>query len=281
MKILLIGASGFIGRRLTQVLESAGMHVLKSSRKPLEGFITVDPLLETQTLHQLERLEIDAIVNLSWHTEGADYLYSRSNESALIWNKSLLRVLSRTSIPRIISLGSALELPILNSLNVDHERIESTVTPYAKAKLQAFNYFSKIFAHELERATWARIFQTYGVGQPEIKLLPMLRNYSKSGLVFSLKNPYEIRDWISVDDVTRGIHYLLVNSSPFVVDIGTGYGTSNFEICSLFHDRFGLKFEFDDRHSTNSSVLVAPIESFYVTKCSPFTTLKNYIEGMA
>jgi uncharacterized protein YbjT (DUF2867 family) len=65
MKILICGATGFVGRHLTQALKEAGFTVLRGVRRPRdEGDIAVDYCKDTNKEIWLSRLKgIDAVIN--------------------------------------------------------------------------------------------------------------------------------------------------------------------------------------------------------------------------
>ncbi|GAB2181802.1 hypothetical protein DLREEDagrD3_20250 [Denitratisoma sp. agr-D3] len=64
MRILLCGATGFIGRHLAERLRRAGHDVVPASRHPLPGGVAMDYMTDTTPAAWLPRLQgIDAVVN--------------------------------------------------------------------------------------------------------------------------------------------------------------------------------------------------------------------------
>lgn len=267
IKVLITGASGFIGKHVQNILREPKFSVYPASRMNLKGYINFDPFNLVQSLKTLEEIAPHTVLNLSWHTAGLDYLISPKNEDALCWNTSLFEVIAKSSVKQIISIGSS---------------VEGGSTPYAKSKLIAREKFHDTFRDTDIKTSWLRIFQLYGPGQSSTRLIPSLFNHISNNSVFALKNPTAIRDWIDVRDVADAIKCLIAEPVESEFEIGTAVGTENQQICEFMHQKFGLRWrtselsgsEVIDRLVASNST---PLFKYFHPRRQLFEFLESYI----
>ena len=280
MKILLIGASGFIGSAVRKLLDESQHQVILTSRRMRPGFIRLDAADPLRTRDTLKEIAPDVVLNFSWNTTGDDYLESRQNLDSLTWNLSLFKILNEISLRKIISLGSSAEYesrPVLQGENVLAQSGDSL---YADSKIQAFKLLTKMSENSEHSFTWARIFQAYGEGQSNQRLIPSLLRYVRSQEIFYLRQPNTYLDWINVLDIAKSLAFLIENDSPLQVDIGTGKPTSNQQLCSLFSKHLGLRFEITTDALTQQSFRLANTESSLYKESPPQIDLESYISGL-
>jgi len=240
MRILVTGASGFIGHHLLPVLTQSGHDVFPTSRSERPGYIKLDSLHTQDTLRELEGLELDMAINLAWHTNSIDYLSSGHNLTSLIWTRNFFQLISESNIPKIISIGSSAEYFESLKHGDDYLTLSST---YSKSKSEAFEAFTQTFLNTGKEFTWARVFQVFGPGQSSQRFIPTLCDHVKFRKLLRLNNPHARLDWIDVRDVADAIKILVAHNTERVIDIGTGRSISNMEICSYAEERFGLAWE--------------------------------------
>jgi nucleoside-diphosphate-sugar epimerase len=224
-KILVTGASGFVGKHVQTSLCDSGFRVYPTSRTPREGYLFFDALNQDQSLKLLGEILPDIILNLSWHTSGVDYSTSSQNEIALNWSTSLFELTAKSSAKTIISVGTA---------------AEGLTNPYAITKELAHQRFLKTFAETDKRALWLKVFQVYGPEQSATRFIPSLFTHIAQNSIFTLKQPAVIRDWIDVRDVAEAIKYLMTDSVEPEIEIGTSEGIANQDICKFMQKKFGL-----------------------------------------
>ena len=204
-RILVTGATGFLGSHLCRSLSRIAHDVHAISRKPQTG----NKLLQwwqgdlsdfatTQTL--LNKIQPDVIFHLTSHGWGAPGLehVRPTLHSDLIATVNLLTVATELKIRRVVLTGS-LEEP----QSGDPELVPST--PYAAAKW-ACGAYARMF-HQLYQtpAVIVRIFMTYGPGQPVQKLIPYTILSLLNGEPPKVSNGQRLIDWVYVDDVIEGL----------------------------------------------------------------------------
>lgn len=223
-RILVTGASGFIGTHLCDRLCQNGAEVHAVSRQErtadanmhwwqgnMEDFEAVQNLFQT--------IKPDVIFHLSGNVTGvADLeLVLPTFHSLLGSTVNLLTVATQMCCDRIVLIAS-LEEPEL-------DRAEITLaSPYAAAKW-ASSAYSRMF-HQLYQTpvVLARIFMSYGPGQNVRKIIPSVALSLLQGEAPKIASGQRLVDWIYIDDVIEGL--LSVVQMPKVegltLDLGSG-----------------------------------------------------------
>ena len=225
-KILVTGASGFIGSCLCQKLLSMGAEVHGVSRtlKPKGSknlYWWQGDLADITTVRELlTKIKPGYIFHLASCVSGSRDLglVLPTLHSNLISTVNVLTASTEAGCSRIILIGS-LEEPDSGSAEV----IPSS--PYAAGKWCSSAYARMFYALYQTPVVNVRLFMVYGPGQKDLlKLIPyvtlsLLRNNAPK--ISSGKRQV---DWIYVDDVVEGL--LLIMQSPGIegntVDLGSG-----------------------------------------------------------
>ncbi len=225
-RVLVTGASGFIGSHLCDRLSKNGAEVHAISRTPrhtgtktaihwwqgkLEDIDTVRNVLST--------VKPEVIFHLASHVAG-----SRSLElvlptfhSNLVSTVNLLTVATEIGCRRLVLVGS-LEEP-----EPDHNQVPCS--PYAAAKSASSAYGRMFYELYQTPVVIARLFMVYGSGQQDLrKLIPYVTLSLLQGQAPKLSSGQRLVDWIYVDDVVDGL--LVAAQAPNVegctVDLGSG-----------------------------------------------------------
>ncbi len=225
-KILVTGASGFIGSNLCRCLCKNGAQVHAVSRTlrttdtsclrwwqgNLEDIASVRNLLYT--------VKPDAIFHLASHVAGSRNLelVLPTFHSNLATTVNLLTVATEIGCRRIVLTGS-LEEP-----EPDNPQA-APCSPYAAAKW-ASSAYARMF-HQLYHTpvVIARLFMVYGCGQQDLhKLIPYVTLSLLQGQAPKLSSGQRQVDWIYVDDVVDGLlaAATVPNVEGCTVDLGSG-----------------------------------------------------------
>lgn len=225
MKILVTGATGFLGSHLCRALRITNNQVHAVSRRPHRGTEGLhwwqgDLADYAATRRLLTEIQPDVIFQLTTHGWGApdpEHVLP-TLRSDLMATVNVLAVATELKVRRIVVTGS-LEEP-----QGDGPDDCVPASPYAAAKC-AVGLYARMF-HRLygTPVVIARVFMTYGPGQPARKLIPyvilmLLRQESPK-----LSDGRRLVDWIYVDDVIEGL--MAVAQAQHVdgrtVDLGSG-----------------------------------------------------------
>lgn len=224
-RILVTGASGFLGSRLCSRLVAARAEVHAISRV---ARVSTDANLhwrqaDVEDLDSARKLvsevEPDEIFHFGGLVNGAPELrlVVPTFHSLVTSTVNLLAVAAETGCRRVLLVGS-LEEPTEGSIEM------SPTSPYGAAKWAASVYgrmFFKLF--ELP-VVIARTYMTYGPGQPRWKVVPTTILSLLRGEPPRLSSGQRELDWVYVDDVVDGL--LLAAWVPGLegatIDLGTG-----------------------------------------------------------
>jgi nucleoside-diphosphate-sugar epimerase len=228
-KVLVTGASGFIGSRLCERLRDLGAVVHGVSRKQRDDGavsrwwqVELDDELATRQL--VESVAPDIIFHLASFVSGKreiEYVLP-ALQSNLLSTVNLLISATGIACRRVVLTGSLEEAE-------GDVATATPASPYAAAKGAASTY-ARMF-HSLYRTSvvTARLFMVYGPNQKDhSKLVPYVTLSLLRGQLPQLMSGTREVDWIYVDDVIDA--YLCLASKEGVdgetVDVGSGELTS-------------------------------------------------------
>ncbi|RDL08449.1 nucleoside-diphosphate-sugar epimerase [Streptomyces sp. HB202] len=221
--LLVLGATGFVGRHVCAASAAAGQQVLAVARSPLPGlaahrFLSFDlartPADEVARVLREER--VDVVVNSIGSIWGAppEEMTERCTAPTLRLLEAL-RLLDEP--PRLVQLGSVLEYG------------DPPATAYGRAKLAAARAVLEADARGEVRALVLRIANAAGPGTPDISLLGQvaarLREAAAEGreAVVELNALLAHRDYVDVRDVADAVVAAATSSARGqIVGIGRG-----------------------------------------------------------
>lgn len=235
MKILLTGATGFIGSQLARRLVADGndLAVVVRPDSQLNALQAVQAAVQVHVYDgtaaslrlALETAKPELVIHVaslflaSHRTQDV----SRLVQSNLQFPLQLLQAMSELGIRRFINTGT--------SWQHYQDREYSPVNLYAATK-QAFE---ALLAHYVEadgfQAITLKLFDTYGPGDTRPKLFSLLRKTVKSGETLRMSPGQQMLDLVYIDDVLDA-YVRAIARMPFVIGAEI-YGVSNPDRLSL------------------------------------------------
>jgi nucleoside-diphosphate-sugar epimerase len=226
-RILITGASGFIGHNLAETLHKIGAHIYGTSREKKlstkENFTWLQCSLShfDETKEILEEVMPDIIYHFSGEvTESNDIKHVLPTFDSLVASTvNILTEATRLGCEKIILTGSCTEPTELES---------ASGSPYAAAKCATRTYGNMFWQCYNTPVVIVRPFVGYGPGQSTGKLIPHVIASFLKGEGPKLTSGKWLSDWIYIDDVVDGI--ILSTITPEIegstIDLGTGLLTS-------------------------------------------------------
>ena len=225
-KILVTGATGFIGRRLARRLVETGAQVwttgLPGERSP--SAVAGHSSLDVRDSDAVRAIVTDAAPQIVFHLAAVGVTNPGVDPAlALAVNVGgtvhLLEALRERGVGRVVLAGTCHEYGAREA----SEGLDP-FNAYAASKVAAWA-FGRMYwrAHGLPIVT-VRLFQVYGPGQPEHALVPAAIRAALAGDDFPMTPGEQERDFIYVDDVIKGL--LAAAGTPgiegYSLDLGTG-----------------------------------------------------------
>lgn len=241
-RVLVTGARGFIGQKLTRQLLTLGAEVHGTSRTSLadgEGvhWHSVDLVAPEAVDTLLSDVAPEVIAHLAGFVSGTRKAEAvrPAFEQNLTSTVNLLIAAQRQGCSRLVHAGSMEEPP------ADHWP-PVPGSPYAASKFAASTYMRFFHALYGLPVAIARIFMVYGPGQPdENKLVPYTIRTLLEGDSPEISSGTRQIDWVYVDDAVEGLVALM--AAPGIegetLDLGSGRLTSIADVVRRLADLVG------------------------------------------
>jgi len=213
MKIVIAGGSGFIGRKITEVLIASGhdIIILSRSNKKNEGNITYVQWLQYNAFPENEIKEADVFINLAgvsinegrWTKEHQEKIYN----SRMTATDELLRIISALSKkPSVLINASAIgiypasekEVYTENSTEVADDFLAKTVFDWEKKA-------SSVIPQGI-RVVLMRFGVVLGKDEGALPLMVLPYKLFAGGTVGSGN---QWLSWVHVDDVARAVKFVM------------------------------------------------------------------------
>ena len=220
MRVLLTGATGFIGSAVARALVARGAEVHASVRPGssldrlagIEAAVAlheVDLGREGQVRALVQTASPDAAIHVAWYAEPERYLDAEEeNEASLQASRLLLRVLGELGHRRVVMAGTCLESSHL-----------SQTTAYQRTKAAA--HTAALQDASLD-ATCAHIFYVYGPGEDRRRMLPTVIRALLRGEAVAVSEGWQQRDYLHVADVASALCALAESDTVGSVDVCSG-----------------------------------------------------------
>ncbi len=285
-KILIIGSSGFIGKPLLNAIKKYDVQVIGAGRQKFtyDGNIyKVDIFQPESYIELIQKMKPDILISTVWNTK-LNFWNSEMNEMFYKAHKKLFKIGYESGVRNIVGFGTAAEYGTYN-LNCKA----------GKSKLigeNEYGHFKQKTGSELQRLAnefnqnylWLRIFQVYGVGEPDYRLIPTVLQSIRENNFINISSPSKVLDWIYIDDVVDAIIYLLFDKVCHgVFDIGSNIGTTVKEIVQVIIGEYNISgaqvvYEFSEK-PLQGLVCSEDIDLFKL-KWSPKIDVKTGIKKM-
>ncbi len=215
MKLLVTGASGFVGAKVAELALAAGHEVAAVTRPsgnarrlaPLAGRylpLSVDLREKRALFAAVACFRPDAIIHVAWAGVANSARHDTSQFSENIDAAcALVEAGAAAGCKAFIGTGSQGEYGAGSSMRED--TLPEPTTMYGAAKVAAL-YLTRQLAHQSGmRHAWLRLFSTYGPDDNPGWLIPSLIGQMLEGQRPQTTLGTQKWDWLHVDDVARGL----------------------------------------------------------------------------
>ncbi len=225
MRVLLTGASGFIGRYVLRALQQHGIEVAAVGRTrpdPSVMFIKADLLGTSDLSPLLKKARATHLLHLAWYAEHGKYWNSPLNLRWLDATTRLVETFCSAGGQQVVVAGTCAEYDWAHGYCREDSTPLNPATLYGTAKDATRRLVMAVCAQHQVPCAWGRIFLPFGQGESTSRLIPsLIEVFRKERAPFGI-NANAYRDFLHASDVAEGFIKLLTPEASGVYNVSSG-----------------------------------------------------------
>lgn len=243
-KVLVTGASGFLGRVIVNVLTQQGVPVRALIRNeerrsviPVNIDILVIPDLFSASADEFAQMfqGISHVIHCAWYVDHRDYLSNEQNVQCMTGTINFALQAKKSGVKKFVGIGTCFEyadsgLPLGANAPIGPDSL------YSSCKASTYLVLKQVFNDQNTEFCWCRVFYLYGDGEPRSKLHSYVREKISKDEAVELGRGVEIRDYIDAKDAATQIVDATFDNAG-VVNICSGEGISVWEIATSIAEK--------------------------------------------
>jgi nucleoside-diphosphate-sugar epimerase len=227
-KVLITGASGFIGTPCVKALLAKGYEVHATSTALIDSTVDnlhwhqVDLLNHGEIGVLIEKVKPTQLIHLAWYVAPGKWYDAHEN---YLWLQSSLELLKQFELhggKRILMIGSGTEYDWNYGYCVNGKTPLAPNTYYGKCKSTLGDALINFSENKNIQATWARIFFLYGPGESSTRLVATAVTSILNGQEAKFTHGEQVRDFLHVDDAADAITFLLESEHSGKINVASG-----------------------------------------------------------
>jgi nucleoside-diphosphate-sugar epimerase len=222
MRILITGATGFIGKSFLERNINKKFMVISRRNKPNKlkiNWVKSDISNIKKKIKIIKKFNPNILIHLAW--QGIPLLNKKNSLINLKKHKIFFKILLKfIKFDKIIVSGSCFEYD--SSQEKIYEDSKLSRSHFAKAKKNLYNYLLRQQVKKNFKLIWLVIFYVYGSNQRKESLIPsLIMKFNKNKEVF-LNSPNEKKDFIYINDVTSALEKAVSTDANGIFNLGSG-----------------------------------------------------------
>lgn len=226
MRVLLTGASGFLGRYVLRQLAQQGIDVVVVGRSRPIGyqgdFIETDLLRMDDGSAVAQSARATHMIHMAWYAEHGVYWSSPLNLRWLEASVRLVEAFCSAGGQKVVVAGTCAEYDWSYGYCREETTPLAPASMYGAAKDATRRVLVAICADHQVPLAWGRIFLPYGQGEDSRRLIPSLMQVFQGRRQPFGVNAMVYRDFLHADDVARGFKRLLLCDVAGSYNISSG-----------------------------------------------------------
>lgn len=244
-RVLVTGATGFIGRHTLSLLLNKGFEVHAVSSKPIQAsnkniFWHQTDLLNTRQLTDLvTQVSPSHLLHFAWYAEPKKYWNSSNNLHWLKASLNLLEAFKHNGGKRVLFAGTCAEYEWNYSKYHENKTPLKPSTLYGNCKLSLQIILDAYSRENQLSSAWGRIFFLFGPGEHPDRLVSfVIRSLLKNQITPCSKGD-QLRDFLYVEDVASAFVSILEDNIEGPVNIGSGKAVTINELVRVICEQVG------------------------------------------
>ncbi len=264
MRILVTGATGFIGSAFARLALSCGHRVAGLAipgealpeHWPAAGNLSwIRGTLEHAPWEEIRAFEPETCVHTAWITTPGVYLESPHN----LWFRDVsVEFLCKTSelgVGHVVSLGTCIEYQINRAPLSEEKTAVAPTTTYARCKNELRVRLEQAAKDQGFALCWCRVFYPYGPGEHPSRLCGAIIRKLSANQPLLLKTPQSTKDYIYIDDLAAAVLTVVEKRFHGTINIGTGTGVSVKDIAGCLAELMGKRELIQEQNSPEADPL--------------------------
>jgi nucleoside-diphosphate-sugar epimerase len=226
-RVLLTGATGFVGRHAGAALARRGFEVHAVARAPgpaAEGVAWhAADLLDGDAARRLvDRIRPTHLLHLAWYVEHGKFWHSPENLRWVAASLELVRAFRQAGGERAVLSGTCAEYEWGHGLCSEASTPTVPATLYGACKLALHQVVEAYARQSGMSAAWGRIFLLYGPHEPPARLVASVARALLRGEPAPCSHGMQVRDFLHAADAADAFAALLDSDVRGAVNIGSG-----------------------------------------------------------
>jgi nucleoside-diphosphate-sugar epimerase len=228
VRILITGASGYIGRLTLAPLAARGIDVHAASRRDISSVPgisahRVDLLAPGAPDHLIAAARPDLVLHFAWNATPGVYLTTPENHEWRRATVELARACFDAGGTRFVMAGSCFEYEPPVDSPCDEQRTPLlAATIYGESKTATWQDVERIAAVAGGQAACGRIFYVFGGDEYPSRLVPSVARALLAGEPALCSHGEQVRDFLHVEDVASAFVALTLSGVVGPVNIASG-----------------------------------------------------------
>ena len=247
-RILLSGASGFIGRHVARSLIADGADLVAIGRGARPAHLDARVGWHQQDVLRMDQASTDVIraigaecfIHLAWETDHGHFWHEPSNLDWLAASSRLVKAFLAGGGQRIVGIGTCAEyMPPLHGPCYE-TRTELAAAPLYCVAKDAFRRASQCAAATAGASfAWGRVFLVYGEHENPARLVPSVIRALLCGKIANCSSGNQIRDFLDARDCGEAIAALAKSKVIGSVNIASGRPVPIADVVGRLADQLG------------------------------------------
>lgn len=245
MRIVITGATGFIGSNLIKKIDTKKNKILCISRKRHKNknnvkWIKCSLSEDNKYKKQISNFNAEVVIHLAW--EGIPNLSKKNCTKNLSISKKFLNCfLNSKHCKKIIISGTCYEYK--NNIGSCNERSKIEKKKFfSTTKTNLRRWVEDKVKKKKIKLYWLRIFYAYGSEQRKDSLIPTCIRSIKMNKEPQIKNLHNINDFIFVEDISNAIkNFIYKRIDSGIYNVGSGRPVSILKVIKTIYKIFQPK----------------------------------------